>query len=249
MSVPARIAVFTDFDDTLTTQNVAQFLLRRFAPEAFAENSTRYRNGDITFREYQERSFNAVTSPVSEMQAAAADEIEMREGIPELADAVAAAGGTFTVASAGLRFYIDPVLRRHGLGHLPVVCGTASRDDVSFSHGAGRDAGPGNGPFRYDYPFSAADGADGKPCRGDWATCKCKALGQAGDGVTTIFVGDGGTSDASVAPRADHVFARDRLLNICQEIGVDAAPFEDLRPVAAFVRKLRNAPLARSEQT
>ena len=240
MSTDARVAVFTDFDDTLTTQNVAQFLLRRFAPEALEANSARYRTGEITFREYQERCFDAVSAPLSEMQAAA-EEVEMRDGYLELSETVAEIGGTLTVPSAGLRFYIEPVLEKHGLGHLNVICGTATRAD---------DSGlPGSRPFRYDYPFN---GAADEPCLGDWATCKCRALEQAGDGVTTIFVGDGSTSDACVAPRADYVFARDRLLDICVENGVDVTPFDDLRTVAAFVREFAKrqgvVPSERSEQ-
>ena len=237
MSTFPQIAVFADFDDTLTTRNVAQFLLNRFAPEAFAEIRKLNRNGEITFREYQEQSFNAVRATVSEMQDAVADEIEMRDGVPELAAAVAEAGGTLTVASAGLRFYIDPVLEKHSLSQLPVICGTATRDE--------RPDLPVKEPFRYDYPFT---GAQDEPCQGDWATCKCRALEQAGSGVTTIFVGDGSTSDACVAPKADYVFARDRLLNICNERGVKATPFNDMKVVTAFVQELCKVPLGRSEQ-
>jgi 2-hydroxy-3-keto-5-methylthiopentenyl-1-phosphate phosphatase len=227
MNSAARIAVFTDFDETLTTQNVAQFLLHRFAPDSFTSHREQHRKGEITFRKYQELSFDAVTAPVSEMQAAAADDIKLREGVQNLARAVVQVGGMFTVLSAGLRFYIDAVLEKHGLDQLPVICGTATRDDESGL--------PDNRPFRYDYPFT---GVNDKPCRGDWATCKCRAVEQAGEGVTTVFVGDGSTSDACVAPRADFVFARDRLLNICIENGIKATPFDDLRTVAEFVTQL-----------
>ena len=223
MSKPTGIAVFADFDDTLTVQNAAHLLLQQFAPEAMKKYSGMYRSGEITFREYQERSFDAVTASVEEMQAVVAAEIQLRDGLRELLDAVSIAGGTFTVVSAGLSFYIDPVLEANGLQALPVVCGTAARD---AAEGAS---------FRYDYPFK---NAQNEPCRGDWSTCKCKAVAEAGEGVTTVFVGDGNTSDACVAPRADYVFARDRLLKICVDSGVDATPFEDFYPVAEFVRKL-----------
>ena len=88
MSPEARIAVFADFDDTLTTQNVAHFLLKRFAPEALELYSSQYKAGQITFREYQEKSFDAVDATVSEMQEAAANEIELRQGIRELLNAI-----------------------------------------------------------------------------------------------------------------------------------------------------------------
>jgi 2-hydroxy-3-keto-5-methylthiopentenyl-1-phosphate phosphatase len=236
MSVAGRVAVFADFDDTLTMVNVAQHLLRRFAPEALAKNSALFRNGEITFREYQERAFDAVTVPVTEMQAIVADEISLRDGAVELVDAVAEVNGTFTVASAGLRLYIEPVLQRHGLGHVEIVCGTAIRNETSD--------GPISESFRYDYPFVNDSRSKVESCEGDWATCKCKALEQAGQGVTTIFVGDGSTSDACVAPKADHVFARDRLLDICNAEGINATPFENLHTVSDFVKSLADSTTA-----
>ncbi len=230
MRLKPRIAVFADFDDTLTTQNVARFLLKRFAPEALDRYSGLYRAGEITFREYQELSFNAVRLPVTHMQDAAAEEIELRSGINELLAAVEEVGGTFTIASAGLRFYIEPVLKRHGLEEIDVVCGTATRGESDSE------------PFRYDYPFGeTGDDSNEERCRGDWATCKCKALEQAGEDAVTVFVGDGSTSDACVAPKADFVFARDRLLRICNEQGIAATPFEDFTPVTEFVTKLSAA--------
>jgi 2-hydroxy-3-keto-5-methylthiopentenyl-1-phosphate phosphatase len=222
VSQSTRIAVFADFDDTLTIQNAAHFLLQWFAPEAMKKYSGMYRSGEITFREYQERSFDAVTASVAEMQAVVATEIQLREGLRELLNAVSQAGGTFTVVSAGLDFYIEPVLEANGLQDLPVICGTAARD---AAEGAS---------FRYDYPFQ---NAQNEFCRGDWATCKCRAIIEAGAGVTKVFVGDGSTSDSCVAPKADYVFARDRLLKICADGGINATPFEDFYPVAEFVRK------------
>jgi 2-hydroxy-3-keto-5-methylthiopentenyl-1-phosphate phosphatase len=221
VSKPTGIAVFADFDDTLTVQNAAHFLLERFAPEAMKKYSGMYRSGEITFREYQERSFDAVTTSVEEMQSVVAAEIQLRDGLRELLDAVSKAGGSFTVVSAGLSFYIEPVLEANGMKALPVICGTAVKN---AAEGAS---------FRYDYPFK---NAQNEPCLGQWATCKCRAIAEAGSGVTTVFVGDGNTSDACVAPKADFVFARDRLLRICVDSGIDAAPFEDFYPVAEFVR-------------
>ncbi len=226
-----RIAVVADFDDTLTTQNVAHLLLKRFAPDALERFSTQYRSGQITFREYQELAFNSVDAPVEQMQQVAADEVELRLGLNDLLQALDDIEGELTIASAGLDLYIEPVLECHGLANLNVVCGSAVRN------------GSDSGEFSYDYPFADVD----VPCRGDWATCKCKALEQAGESATTVFVGDGSTSDACAAENADYVFARDRLLRICEESGIDATPFEDFRPVTEFVAALGREPMRLTE--
>jgi 2-hydroxy-3-keto-5-methylthiopentenyl-1-phosphate phosphatase len=158
--------------------------------------------------------------PIEEMQRAAAAEMRLRPGFVDLVEAVRGNGGTVTVVSAGLDIYIRPVLDENGLSGIPVICGRA------------KPASAGRAPFRYDYPFG------GVRCNGDWATCKCAALRAAPAGHTTIFVGDGGTSDACAAPKAGYVFARDRLLRHCAEKGVPAMPFEDFYTVTEFVRKL-----------
>ena len=63
------VAVFVDFDDTATTQNAAHYLLNRFAPEESKRLRSVYLAGKITFREYQEEAFNAVTKTTEEMRA------------------------------------------------------------------------------------------------------------------------------------------------------------------------------------
>ena len=66
-------------------------------------------------------------------------------------------------------------------------------------------------------------GSGGLPA---WCVCLVSAQDDEGDGAT---------SDACAASRADHVFARDRLLRHCRENGVPAKRFEDLRTVSEFI--------------
>lgn len=215
-----RAAVFLDFDDTVTVRNAAHLVLNKFAPDALKRFRGMYLDGEIGFREYQERAFDAIQEPLSDIQAAVAEGIEVRPGLRELVDAVRESDGSITVVSAGLDIYIEPVLKRHGLNDMQIACASAVRD------------GADTGAFRYDYSFG------GQPCDGDWATCKCRVIKLAPSGVVTVFAGDSETSDSCAAPNADHVFARDRLLTFCEANGITATPFEDFYPVAAFVREL-----------
>lgn len=215
-----KTAVFLDFDDTVTVRNAAHYVLNRFAPDALKRFRTMYLDGEIGFREYQERAFDAIQEPLSDIQNAVAEGIEIRPGLPELVDSVSACDGSITVVSAGLDIYIEPVLQRHGLGDARIACASAVRD------------GADTGAFRYDYSFG------GEPCAGDWATCKCRVIKLAPAEAVTVFAGDSETSDSCAAPNADHVFARDRLLTFCEANGIAATPFEDFYPVAEFVREL-----------
>lgn len=220
MNGDSGLAVFIDFDDTLTTNNVAQAVLKRLVPEALAAHSHDYRAGKITFREYQERSFDAANVPTDELRSSAVELAILRQGIKEFV-AIAEAGSVpVTVLSAGLDIYIQPVLQKHNLTGLPVISGSASRPESE------------TGPFRYDYPFGSTS-TNG--CAGDWATCKCKALEQVPLGTKTVFVGDGSTSDVCAAGKADYVFARDRLLRQAEEKSISVTSFEDFTPITEFV--------------
>ena len=142
-------------------------------------------------------------------------------------EAVWNTGGTVAIASAGLDFYIGPVLKKAGLDRTEINCGRVV-------------SGPAQSPpFRYDYP-SREYTAKADPCKGDWVTCKCGVIcGLKRDGGESeiIFVGDGMTSDTCAAANAaDIVFATGRLLDYCDENGIEATGFDkDFGPVLRYV--------------
>ncbi len=216
------LTVICDFDDTAASQNVAHILLERFAEGRDKKHVEDFRAGRATFREYQERGFNEIRAPISEMEAHVRQNAALRPGFTEAVAAARQAGAGFAVASAGLEFYIRPLLEREGHGALPIVAVKATQ------------TAPGSAaPIRYDYPVSR------EGCGGDWAVCKCKVVQAAkAAGGTVVFVGDGMRSDACAAAKADKVFARAKLLEHCNANGIRATPFEDLFPLADFLRQV-----------
>ncbi|MSQ07742.1 MAG: hypothetical protein EXR44_00325 [Dehalococcoidia bacterium] len=221
VSKPRPLTVICDFDDTAASQNVARLLLDRFAEGRDKRHVEDFRAGRITFREYQERSFNEIHVPISEMEAHVRNNASLRTGFAEAVAAARQAGAGFAIASAGIEFYIRPLLEREGHGALPIVAVKATQ----AAHGSAD-------PIRYDYPVSR------EGCEGDWAVCKCKVVQKAqGEGGTVIFVGDGIRSDACAAGKADKVFARAKLLEHCTTNGIKATPFDDFLPLAEFLRQ------------
>ncbi len=222
--------VVCDFDETAAECNVARLLLREFAGPAVQQHRAAHSAGRITFREYQERAFDTVTASVDEMQAYVLEHAGLRPGLHQAVDATRAAGGTFTIASAGLDIYIQPLLNASGLGDVPVKAVTA------IPKGAGSTP-----PFRYDYP------AGRDYCRG-WAVCKCLPLEEGrASGRHTVFVGDGPRSDECAAAQADTVFARGRLLDYCRRAGIAAHSFNDFFAIARYVSRLRPGAARTSE--
>ncbi len=220
------LLVVCDFDDTAADCNAAQRLVAEFAgPEAPAINQE-YRDGALTFRDYQEKVISTITAPVEQLRSWAGDNVNLRSGFSEAVKATREQGGQFMIASAGIDFYIEPVLTANGLDDVPVlsVTGAPTAPDGSTTS------------FRYDYP------SDREYCR-DWAVCKCEPIEKAhAAGQKVIFIGDGLRSDSCAAEKADTVFARSRLLEHCKTNGIEAIEFEDFHSIARHISKLGLSP-------
>jgi len=225
------LLVVCDFDDTAAECNAAQRLLAEFAgPEAHAVRKA-YREGHLPFRDYQEAMFDTVSAPVDQLMRYARDNVNLRVGFAEAISATRERGGEFMIASAGIDFYIEPVMAANGLSDITILSVTgapASPDGATMT-------------FRYDYPSDRAF------CR-DWAVCKCEPIEKAqASGVKVIFIGDGLRSDSCAAEKADTVFARSRLLKHCNDNGIQAIEFEDFQSIADYITNLELDPHAPPE--
>lgn len=208
------LAVLCDFDDTIALQNVAQLLLDRFGHGKWEELRKQLRAGDINFRQYQERSFDAVTASEDEMRRYAEGEAIVREGFHELWQHCRDTGTPLAIASLGLDFYIDAILKRETICDVPTysVETNCTPDGISY---------------RYPHTW---DGCT------KWGTCKCVAIwAYRRDGYDIVYVGDG-TSDFCPASKADVVFARSHLVEKCASEGVPCHEFEDFHQVLAKIK-------------
>ena len=225
-SAGRTLLVVCDFDDTAADCNAAQLLLAEFGGPGAAAVRRAYRDGKLPFREYQEEMFKTVTTPVDQLSSFARDNVSLRSGFANAVKATREQGGKFMVASAGINFYIEPVLAANGLADVPVlsVTGSPNAPDGAMM------------TFRYDYP------TDREFCR-DWAVCKCEPIERArASGEKVIFIGDGLRSDSCAAEKANTVFARSRLLEHCRENGIDAIEFEDFHSIADHISNLKLGP-------
>ena len=208
---PQGAALLVDFDETASVDNVAEMLLARFAQDGWRDLRARFRAGEITLRPYQERAFALVSATTQEMAAHAAQNARLRPGFVELVASCAASKVPVAVVSGGLDFYVEAVLSKNGLGHVPF-----------FSTGT-RTQG---GELRFFYPGATS------ACW-QWGNCKCAVVqGFKQDGRRVIYFGDG-RNDVCPAGKADFVFARSRLLEHCQRNGLPHAPLEDFHQVMA----------------
>ncbi len=222
----ATINVVFDFDSTLATTFVGGEMFRNHAPkDKVAEANARHKASETSLRVYQEEVFDLITESTSQMSERAAASSSIRSLAREVCEQVWNSGGAVAVASAGLDFYIQPVLAKAGLDKIQVHSGKVTSDPTELP------------PFRYDYPSSFRE-----TCQSDGVVCKCEVINgvrrdNGGPDSEMIFVGDGETSDACAAANAaDTVFATGRLLDYCNKNGIPATEFgEDFEPVLSYV--------------
>jgi 2,3-diketo-5-methylthio-1-phosphopentane phosphatase len=191
----AAWSVLCDFDGTIAQEDVTDSLLVRFGRPGWDVLEVEWREGRIGSRECMAGQIALLDCSRDELDEHLAG-MSLDPDFARFAAAVAAAGASLTVVSDGLDYAIHAMLRRHGLGHLPVV---ASRLVA-------------NGPRRWklEFPFAGA------ACISASGTCKCAwaEVPRVRPGTQVLMIGDG-ASDFCVAGRADLTFASKRLLDHC----------------------------------
>ena len=198
------VAVLCDFDGTLTSRNVMDFLYQRFAAcgMTYAEQ---WEHGEISTPEEMRLTFATVHASRQEMETELAG-LEVDPGLPELVGFCQERGYPLGVVSDGLEWYIRFLLQLHGAADLPVY---ANR--LLF----------GRSGFRLEFPWYDKE----TPKRG---VCKPKIVRSFREsGFKVAFVGDG-LSDVDAVTEADRVYARAGLLAHCRAQGIPAIAFGSL---------------------
>ncbi len=205
-----KFAVLLDFDGTIDERNVALTLLDRFAVDDWKKYISMSSQGVISFREAVEKEFECLPPDRDKLTDFVLKETRVRDGLNELVGYCEQRDFPIEIVSGGLDFYIQPIMEKHGLGHIVRNCGIADFDSgdrlrVSYNHGA---------------PTCDFSG-----------TCKCFHVQRFQDaGHKVVLVGDG-TSDLCASKKVDYVFARKKLLQYCQENSLPHSPFETFHDV------------------
>ena len=107
-----NLALLVDFDETAAEQNVAELLLERFCQGDWQALRNRFREGELSLREYQEQAFRRVAASPEEMQSVVAEQVYLRSGFLDLLSFCKSNEYQLAIVSNGLDFYIQGLLRR-----------------------------------------------------------------------------------------------------------------------------------------
>ncbi len=196
------VAVLSDFDGTITTVDIAEVLLERFAPGRWQRIEALHRARTIGTRETLARQFALVHEGRDALVRAVRSDARMDPTFPAFLRFCRGEGIPFEIVSEGLDVYIEPLLADWGLD-VPLRTNRTAFDD---------------GRMRIEYPFA-------DPGCTLCGTCKLRRvfdLRVAGHRV--VYVGDG-DSDLCPAVEADVVFAKERLAELCESESIPCHRF------------------------
>ena len=214
-------AVLTDFDDTAAAQNVAELLLHEFGHPTWTDVRERFRAGELSLKDYQEETFLRMRADKDAMQSYVRANANFRPHFAELSAFCRAHSIPMCIISQGLDFYIQALLDGCGQPDIPIFA-VATEFDAQ-----GRVCG-----YRYDFAYPDA------PHLGNSKALIVRRFREQGHHV--FFMGDG-RSDFEAGEVADTVFAHRQMAAMCDEAGIEFAPFTDFGPVLEAVQRYMSA--------
>ena len=209
-------AVLVDFDDTAAEQNVASMLLERFGSPSWKVDRERYREGELTLKEYQETTFRSILADRAVMQDYVKEHANLRPYFHDLWNYCSVNRLPMAIVSQGLDFYIQALLAKEGLTQIPVYSVNTKFTSQGITY-----------QYHHASPGHERDGnSKGLVVNG------YKELG-----YYIIYAGDG-ISDLEAAPKADLLFAHRTLAEECQRKEIPYRLFKDFQDVLLALREI-----------
>ncbi len=207
------LSILVDFDGTIAGTDVADAVLSRHAMDPdWRDKDDAYVAGRAGSRTLLAWDATILRQDRSALEATA-EEQPLDATFPSFVRELRALGAEIEVVSDGLGYYVEPALAALGV---PGVAVATSVMDFSAA------------PFRLAFPF-------GHPACYVCGTCKReRAVAHRASGRFVAFVGDG-ESDRYAAWHADLVFAKHRLVGVCEREGWPYVRWERFADVAAWL--------------
>jgi 2,3-diketo-5-methylthio-1-phosphopentane phosphatase len=200
--------VFVDFDGTIVPRDATDFLFERFADPSWQDIERQWQDGLIGSRECMARQVALLRATPRKLERAV-ESLAIDRGFAPFVAQCRRSDIAITIISDGFDWVIGRVLSRAGL---------------TLPYHANRLEAVAADRWRVTFPSARSD------CRTLAGNCKC-SFTDAYSTYVKVVIGDG-RSDHCVAGRADLVFAKAKLLELCQTGGVTHFAFEDFFDVS-----------------
>lgn len=211
-----KITVMVDFDGTIAETDASYAILKEYAIGDWYSIEERAYAHEITILDALKIQAAMVKVSLEEAETYLISEIKMREGFREFAHWCRDNSIPLEICSDGFDFTIGILLKHWDLDWIPFTSNRTipSREGTTIEFPYHRNECPIN------------------------ANCKCSHLERLKEtNEMVIFIGDG-TTDECVSKKSDIIFARDKLLELCKNNGVDCVPWERWSEVYSEVKRL-----------
>ncbi|MBI4526095.1 MAG: MtnX-like HAD-IB family phosphatase [Deltaproteobacteria bacterium] len=222
-----KLAIFCDFDGTVSQVDVTDAVLERFADPLWREIQDEWLAGKMTAREVLQKQMPLVTVGIDELNDFI-DAVPIDPFFAEFAELCARNGYPLYILSDGFDYWIGRILER-ALGSRVGVA-----DAVKFFANGLTLCGD---KVHISFPHFP------QGCPHGCGNCKPALFAQLkGNAEKTVVIGDG-ISDRLIVEEADLVLARDGLVDFCRERGIASYRFDDFSEVIRAVANVRNEDL------
>lgn len=207
MNIP-ETAYLIDFDGTITTLDITTELALYYGGEEFIRIDERYRAKEIPIRIWLQAVAALLPADLELLNNKALEWAQIRPGFEQLLEKARKNNNPVTVASDGLGFYIEPILKQHGL--LEKIQNIYRNDTILDRQGRLKIVNP------HAHPTCTVCG-------------NCKAalvVRYKQKGHPVIYIGDG-SNDRYGASWSDKIYALEELAGSCRYHGLGYSSWID----------------------
>ncbi|MGS2776624.1 2-hydroxy-3-keto-5-methylthiopentenyl-1-phosphate phosphatase [Robertmurraya sp. GLU-23] len=212
-----KIAVFCDFDGTITEKDNIIAIMKRFAPPEWEALKDAILSERISIREGVGKLFSLLpSSKKEEIIKYAIENVKIREGFPDFVKFLKEQDIPLYIVSGGIDFFVYPILQAYG-PFSGVYCNAAD--------------------FSGEYINILWPNACDEQCQNDCGCCKPSIIRGLKEDFYKVVIGDSVT-DLQAAKQADLVIAREFLLEKSKEYGLNHREFVDFYDVIKHMSKV-----------
>ena len=215
MIIKPPLAVFSDFDGTISSCDTWVFLLEKFGPPEWTEIEKQMLRGELTEKEGFAMEIASLRTSWDIALKTTLKSITIDRYFSDFVNVLAEAEIPFKVVSGGILPMIEALLKKAGIANVEIRA-----NDVEV-----------NGDKWRLIP------AKSPSIKGLCNHCKTHWLREKKEqGYQIVYIGDGHT-DRCPAECADIVFAKAELAKYCRKNGMEFQPFDSFRNIISFLNK------------
>jgi 2-hydroxy-3-keto-5-methylthiopentenyl-1-phosphate phosphatase len=211
--------IFCDFDGTITNSDNIIAIMKRFAPPEWERVKDDILDGRLSVQKGVSYMFSLLPSSLKEeIVAFLLENATIREGFADFVAYVKKTDIPFYVVSGGIDFFVHPLLEKW-IEKEHIFCNSARFDRETIE---------------IIWPYSCDE-----HCRNQCGCCKPSLIRKLANEEHSIIVIGDSITDLQAAKLADHVIARDFLLQKCRELNLSHTPFTTFFDVIDFFEEMK----------